>query len=41
MPPSLMTPPTVSVLAFTVTSRLEPSSTAPVPRFKLAVPGER
>ena len=33
-----MTPPTVRLLAFTVTVRLAPKVTAPVPRFKLCVP---
>src|SRR5437763_1144592 len=33
-----MTPPTVRLLAFTVTVRLAPKVTPPVPRFKLCVP---
>ena len=37
-PLPLMTPPTVRLLAFTVTVRLAPKVTAPVPRFKLCVP---
>ena len=35
-----MAPPTVSVLAATVTVRLPPSVTAPVPRLRLWVPAK-
>ncbi len=39
-PAPLMTPPTVRVLALTVTVRLAFIVTAPVPRFKLFVPAK-